>query len=175
MGSALMRQWLVLAMVPKAPRRVDATSIAASLAARGLTINLRTVQRDLIELASVFPIVADERSKPYGWRWSGEAPFLLSIPPAPGARLVSELRLTIRVVRSVSRAVLEALRARDAHSSPDPTDPASTIAEATVDDDALLRRVILGFADAVEVLGPPAMRLQTAEAAQRTARRYFDE
>jgi hypothetical protein len=83
MGTALMRQWLVLALLPKPPRRVDAAFIAASLAARELKIHLRTIQRDLIELASVFPIVADERSKPYGWRWSEDAQLLPATPSCP--------------------------------------------------------------------------------------------
>lgn len=56
-----------------APHRVDSAKLAAQLRERGLVVHRRTVQRDLTELAKVFPIVCDERTKPYGWRWSDEA------------------------------------------------------------------------------------------------------
>ena len=42
----------------------------------------RTIQRDLVDLAHLFPIAVNERSKPYTWRWKDGAvpPFLVLAP-----------------------------------------------------------------------------------------------
>jgi len=67
-------------MLPRPPRRIDTAAIEARLRERGILVHRRTIQRDLVELAEVFPIVSDERNKPYGWRWADDAePF--AIPP----------------------------------------------------------------------------------------------
>lgn len=39
----------------------------------GVTIHRRTIQRDLITLSQLFPLVCDEQSKPYGWSWAADA------------------------------------------------------------------------------------------------------
>lgn len=70
MGTALIRQWWILTLLPRPPQKIDTATLLAKLRERGVVTHRRTVQRDLIELAVVFPIVADERSKPYGWRWA---------------------------------------------------------------------------------------------------------
>jgi len=162
-------------MLPRAPRRIDAASIASALAAHGIATHVRTVQRDLVELAEVFPISVDERSKPYGWRWTGELAFPSTLPVALAPRAQGHARdvaVTIRVARAAQTALLEALRARDAALSPDAHDAGSVIVRAMMADSPSLRRVVLGFADSVEVIEPRALRLEIAEAARRTAQRY---
>lgn len=78
MGAALIRQWWILSLLPRPPQKIDTATLLAKLRERGVGTHRRTVQRDLVELAIVFPIVADERSKPYGWRWAdAEHPRLL--------------------------------------------------------------------------------------------------
>src|ERR1700690_813976 len=72
-ASAIERQWLILSLLPKRPRRVDTASLEQLLRERGYDVHRRTIQRDLIQLSAVFPIVADERQKPFGWRWSENA------------------------------------------------------------------------------------------------------
>ncbi len=37
-------------------------------------VTKRTVERDLLALSEMFPLVSDERDKPYGWSWSKDAP-----------------------------------------------------------------------------------------------------
>ncbi len=87
MGATIVRQWLILTMLPRRPRRIDTGTLERKLRERGIVVHRRTIQRDLLELAQVFPIVADERAKPFGWRWSddavfiGELPVLLPVPP----------------------------------------------------------------------------------------------
>lgn len=71
MAHALVRQWLILSLLPRPPRRIDARSLEEKLRERGLVIHRRTLQRDLVALSALFPIVADDRNKPFGWRWTG--------------------------------------------------------------------------------------------------------
>jgi predicted DNA-binding transcriptional regulator YafY len=74
-GPAILRQWLILVMLPPPPRRIDSAAIATALRERGYDVHRRTVQRDLVQLSAIFPIVADERRRPFGWRWSESATF----------------------------------------------------------------------------------------------------
>jgi predicted DNA-binding transcriptional regulator YafY len=37
-------------------------------------VTKRTVERDLLDLSLAFPLVLDNRSKPYGWSWQKDAP-----------------------------------------------------------------------------------------------------
>jgi predicted DNA-binding transcriptional regulator YafY len=68
MNDTLMRQWAVLRAIPRHPQRVDAQTIHARLGDLGISVSLRTVQRDLNTLATTFPLDFDE-SKPQGWCW----------------------------------------------------------------------------------------------------------
>jgi len=70
----LLRQWQTLRMIPRHPRKITATELCASLNGDGFTVGKRTVERDLQSLALIFPLVSDERSKPYGWGWQKDAP-----------------------------------------------------------------------------------------------------
>ena len=70
----LYRQWLVLQMIPRAPRKITAREIVDRLRAEGQDATKRTVERDLIALSAVFPLQADERARPYGWSFAAAAP-----------------------------------------------------------------------------------------------------
>lgn len=70
----LARQWLMLSALPRAPQRTTAGDIAQRLAHEGHPVSKRSVERDLQTLSSVFPIVSDERSRPFGWSWQRDAP-----------------------------------------------------------------------------------------------------
>lgn len=70
----LLRQWQTLRMIPRHPRKITATELCESLKQDGFTVGKRTVERDLQSLAMIFPLVSDERSKPYGWGWQKDAP-----------------------------------------------------------------------------------------------------
>ena len=70
----LLRQWTLLQLVPRAPRKVDTATLKRQLAERGYEVGQRSLQRDLLALALVFPLLCDDRSKPYGWSWMREAP-----------------------------------------------------------------------------------------------------
>lgn len=72
--ATLIRQWNMLRLVPRYPVKTTARGLLDKLAAIGLSATKRTVERDLQDLSAVFPLVADERSKPYGWSWQQDAP-----------------------------------------------------------------------------------------------------
>lgn len=178
MGTSIVRQWHLLTLLPKGPRRVDTATLEDRLRSRGLTIHRRTIQRDLVELATVFPIVSDERSKPYGWRWADDAELLCAIPALAGARdVVPEIDLVLRVRRSATRAVCEGLRGPEGHGRDVESvelEPGSDAVHVTarVPDSCALRRWLFGFADALEVIAPAHLRAELAEKAARTAAVY---
>lgn len=70
----------ILQLVPQG-KKVDAARIQRQLASEGMHVQLRSVQRELEQLADLFPgLECDRRFKPYGWSWSKKAP----LAPAPG-------------------------------------------------------------------------------------------
>jgi predicted DNA-binding transcriptional regulator YafY len=73
-ADTLLRQWHMLRAIPRHPRRIGVREIQASLDVAGFGVTARTVQRDLMELSTTFPLVCDEREKPYGWSWQARAP-----------------------------------------------------------------------------------------------------
>jgi predicted DNA-binding transcriptional regulator YafY len=177
-GSTIVRQWHLLTLLPKGPRRLDTAALAERLRARGVDVHRRTIQRDLVELAGVFPIVSDERSKPYGWRWADDAELLCAIPALPGARQgVPEIELLLHVRVAAVRAISEGLRgpeghARAVHDAGRAPDPDFTILRARVPDACALRRWLFGFADAVVVVAPAHLRAELADKAARVASVY---
>lgn len=179
MGSTIIRQWHLLTLLPAAPRRVDSAALAGELRALGLEVHRRTVQRDLVELASVFPIVADERMKPYGWGWAHDADVRCVIPGLPSARDGAEIELHLRVRHTVVGLVTEGLRGPSQRAGAvhvdggDPRSPsASADVRARVPDGRSLRHWLFAFADAVEVLAPADVRAELAAKAARLASLY---
>ncbi|MEO5812843.1 MAG: WYL domain-containing protein [Rhodanobacter sp.] len=54
--------------------RKTAAQIAQHLEHEGYVISKRSVERDLQALSALFPLEADERSRPFGWSWQRDAP-----------------------------------------------------------------------------------------------------
>lgn len=65
----LQRQWQMLRMVPRHPRKISGRELTARLDSAGYVVTKRTVERDLQGLSGFFPLVVDTRSIPYGWSW----------------------------------------------------------------------------------------------------------
>ena len=84
----------MLRLVPRAPAKIAVKDLCDHLRDADFTVSTRTVQRDLVELAAVFPLVADDRDKPYGWSWQRDASSFdlpgLSIPEALTLTLVEQ-------------------------------------------------------------------------------------
>ena len=103
----LTRLLIVLRMVPRRGR-ISTTDILSRLKSEyDIEIDLRTVQRDLVDLSRSYPLVNDEK-RPAGWSWSKDAQsFDLPIMDPLAA-------LTFRLVRDsmtpmLPRAALAAL------------------------------------------------------------------
>ena len=88
MADALLRQWTLLKLIPRAPRTADVSQLLGGLADAGHTITRRQLQRDLNTLSTLFPITADDRTIPYGWSWSKDAP-AFDLPRMDGATALS--------------------------------------------------------------------------------------
>ena len=73
-ADTLLRQWHLLRAIPRYPRRIGVPELRGLLETAGFGVTARTIQRDLIELSEVFPLVSDERAKPFGWSWAAHAP-----------------------------------------------------------------------------------------------------
>ena len=70
----MLRQWMMLRSIPRYPRKVTARELMERILGEGYQVTKRTVERDLQAMSALFPLVADEREKPYGWSWSIDAP-----------------------------------------------------------------------------------------------------
>jgi predicted DNA-binding transcriptional regulator YafY len=104
----LYRQWSLLQRIPRAPRKVSSSQLLDALEARGMKTTLRTIQRDLIKLATVFPLDADEH-RPQGWCFRASvAPVLM-----PGMDPLAALALVVldgAAERTVPRAMLGGIK-----------------------------------------------------------------
>ena len=75
MSAILIRQWKVLQMVPRAPRKIDTRAIVELLRdGHQIKTTSRTIQRHLVKLAEAFPLDCDEKGQHYGWSWRKTAP-----------------------------------------------------------------------------------------------------
>lgn len=67
-ASTLQRQWLMLMLIPRSPKRISARDLALRLANEGFQVSARTIQRDLNQLSSVLQLAGDGQ-KPQGWSY----------------------------------------------------------------------------------------------------------
>lgn len=72
MKSTLLRQWKMLRMIPRLPRKIGTADLMQRLEEADFTIDLRTIQRDLNQLSEVLPLTSDQ-AKPQGWAWKEAA------------------------------------------------------------------------------------------------------
>src|SRR5687768_2309629 len=90
----LLRQWTMLRLIPRSPARIAVKDLQEQLRDADFLVTRRTVQRDLADLSTVFPLVSDDREKPYGWSWQREASSFdlpgLSVPDALTLTLVEQ-------------------------------------------------------------------------------------
>jgi len=73
MSDTLMRQWQMLRLIPRHPLKISTADLIQRLADEGFETTQRTIQRDLLNLSDIYPLVSDERSKPFGWSWMEDA------------------------------------------------------------------------------------------------------
>lgn len=72
-NDTLLRLLTMLRRIPQHPRQITARELTERLEAEGFEMSKRTVERDLLSLSEIFPLISNERSRPYGWSWSKDA------------------------------------------------------------------------------------------------------
>jgi predicted DNA-binding transcriptional regulator YafY len=99
MSETLLRQWELLRSIPRAPRKVDVSTLLAKLETAGYKTSKRTLQRDLNQLSAVFPLVSDTRGPAFGWSWSADAPAFdmptMDGPTALTVRMIEQFITTL--------------------------------------------------------------------------------
>jgi predicted DNA-binding transcriptional regulator YafY len=68
-----LRQWAMLRHIPQHPRQITAKELTERLKSEGFEVSKRTIERDLLSLSGIFPLISNDRSRPYGWSWSKDA------------------------------------------------------------------------------------------------------
>lgn len=68
-----LRQWAMLRRIPQHPRQITSRELTERLESEGFEVSKRTVERDLLSLSEIFPLISNERSRPYGWSWNKDA------------------------------------------------------------------------------------------------------
>ena len=104
MNKTILRQWAMLRLLPRFPRKTSVGDLMTGLARLGFDTTTRTIQRDLNVLALSFPLLSDD-AKPQGWSWAADAP-QLSLPnydqQSAMGFLVARLHLNQILPKSVS-------------------------------------------------------------------------
>lgn len=72
-NDTLLRQLAMIKYIPRHPRQITARELTERVQAEGFVISKRSVERDLLSLSEVFPLISNERSRPYGWSWNKDA------------------------------------------------------------------------------------------------------
>ena len=92
--NAVSRQWEMLQLLPTKPPGIEVKVLQAKLKDLGYGVVKRTVERDLTELSTRFPIECNNKGKPFGWYWnpniSANLP-ALTLAEALSLRLVEDL------------------------------------------------------------------------------------
>jgi len=87
---AMLRTWELLTLIPQRGPGKTTRVLLTELATRGYSVSKKTVERDLVNLSTIFPITANEDSKPYQWFWAPDASLNL-----PGVALTEALSLVL--------------------------------------------------------------------------------
>lgn len=69
----LARQWELLKLLPTRGAGTSAKELTGLLYDAGFSVSKRQVERDLLELSSLFPLYCNDTGMPYGWRWADNA------------------------------------------------------------------------------------------------------
>ncbi len=88
------RQWALLQEIPRAPGSIGTSALLVRLREQGYTVNVRTIQRDLNTLSTVFPLSSSEEGRASRWFWSEAAKVVdvpgLDVPTALAFQLARE-------------------------------------------------------------------------------------
>ena len=106
-ASSLHRQWLILQHLPQG-KWLGTADIQAMLERAGVMVSLRTIQRDLNQLAERFPLEGNGAS-PQGWRWRADAQ-ISSLPHINTSQAVTFLMVEEHLRHLLPPSLLDELR-----------------------------------------------------------------
>jgi len=69
----VLRHLEVLKNIPLYPKTITAGDIMRRLRGTGFEVSKRTIERNLIDLSLIFPLISDNSSMPYRWSWDPDA------------------------------------------------------------------------------------------------------
>ncbi|MNN26336.1 hypothetical protein D3C81_1398380 [compost metagenome] len=153
----IARQWQLLKLLPSCHPGMSSTQLQVALASTGHTTSKRTVERDLNELATLFPLHCNSKGMPYGWYWQ----------PDLNEGEAQPLQVVARIPRQAIalHAWVDDLLARRLEDQPlsddmrlTPQQAGGATLDATVDDGRALMGWLLSQAGSIRVLAPEALR-----------------
>lgn len=152
---------------------MSSTQLQAALARVGHKTSKRTVERDLNELATLFPLHCNARGMPYGWYWQpglrlGEAGQLQPNDIATA----QQVELRAWVDDALARRLEQAPLSEDMRLAPLHAGGASL--EATVEDNRALMNWLLVHAGSIRVQEPRALRGAMLEQLRRSLALHDD-
>ncbi len=106
----LQRQWELLRSIPAHGNGASVLELVSKLEAAGYFTTVRTVQRDLINLSTTFPIHCDEDSNKLKWQWMKSA--TLDIPNLSITDALSIKMMQAYLTPLLPGAILNALHSR---------------------------------------------------------------
>ena len=153
----IARQWQLLRLLPGRHPGISSTQLQVALATMGHTTSKRTVERDLVELAALFPLQCNSKGMPYGWYWQpglslGEAQQLQHDALTPAEQVELHAWVDDALARRLEASPLSA----DMQLTP-LADGGATLV-ATVDDNRVLMGWLLSQAGSIRVQAPQAVR-----------------
>jgi predicted DNA-binding transcriptional regulator YafY len=73
MSNTAVRYLTMLRMVPRFPKTITTTELASRLEDHGVSVTMRSIQRDLEKLSADFPLLVNEATRPFQWSFDREA------------------------------------------------------------------------------------------------------
>jgi len=141
---------------------MSSTQLQSALKTVGYTTSKRTVERDLVELAALFPLQCNSKGMPYGWYWQpglslAEAQQLQPDVLTPPQRVELHAWVDDGLARRLQAQPLAVDMQLTAHA-----DGGATLV-ATVDDNRALMGWLLSQAGSIRVRAPQGLRLAVIE------------
>lgn len=105
--NSLYRQWQILSKLPTG-KWLGTRQLQEQLQREGIEISIRTIQRDLNQIASRFPIESNKET-PQGWRWQEDAP-IQSLPHMNSSQAVTFMMVEDHLKHLLPPSLLDEMR-----------------------------------------------------------------
>jgi predicted DNA-binding transcriptional regulator YafY len=104
-----IRRLLLLQQIPRSPHNITVKEICDNFANNGRPTNTRTIQRDLIQLSVVFPLIDEAMGKTNYWSWRADAE-IIDMPSMNPKTALSFYLSELYLYQMMPPAVLDALQ-----------------------------------------------------------------